>query len=218
MPKPDGKGGRTLRTCVDYRKLNDITIKNRYPLPNIQELRDRLNGARWFTKLDQRDAYYLIRMKEGEEWKTAFRTRYGLFEYLVMPFGLTNAPASEQELMNDLFRDILDDYVITYLDDTLVYSGGTLEDHQGKVKEVLSRFDKAGLKLKPEKCRFHQGEVEFLGHVVGRDGIRVDPAKVAAARDWPTPTNVKEVQSFLGFVNFNRSFVKGYSEHAEPLT
>ena len=135
-----------------------------------------------------------------------------------MFFKLTNTPATEQEFINDMFKDILDDYVISYLDDTLIYSSGTLEDHQQKVKEVLKRFSERELYLKPEKCAFHQTEIEFLRHLVGRDGIKIDSKKISSILKWPTLENVKNVQSFLGFVNFNRQFIKNYSRIAEPLT
>ena len=214
IPKKDGK----LRLCVDYRALNAVTQKNRYPLPSVQELRDRTHGAKWFTKIDQRWAYNLIRMKEGEEWKTAFRTRYGLFESTVMPFGLTNAPATEQELMNDIFRDRLDDDVIVYLDDTLIYSSGTEEDHAKRVEDALRRFTEYGLRLNAEKCEFHKKEVEFLGHIVGNNEVKVTPNRAKAIAEWPRPTNVTKVQSFLGLVNFDRQFVEKFSHKAEPLT
>ena len=213
VPKKNGK----LRLCVDYRKLNEITIKNRYPLPNSNELRDRLQGAQFFTKLDMRGAYNLIRMKEGHEWKTAFRTRYGLYEYMVMPFGLTNAPASCQELVNNVLRNLLDQCVIAYLDDILIYSK-TLDQHIRDVLKVLKCLDEVHLKLEPEKCEFHKQEVPFLGYIVTTNGLRQDPEKVKSILEWPAPTNVKEVQSFLGVVNFNRKFIQGFSEIALPLT
>ncbi len=213
VPKKDGSD----RLCVDYRKLNDMTIKNRYPLPNISELQDRLAGARYFTALDLRGAYNLIRMKEGEEWKTAFRTRYGLYEYLVMPFGLTNAPATCQELVNNVLRVHLDKTVVAYLDDILVYSK-TLEEHIRHVTEVLECLRKADLRLKPEKCEWHKEEVEFLGFVVGRKGVKMSNKKIQVVKDWPKPTTVKGIQEFLGFVNFNRRFIKDYSKKALPLT
>jgi transposase InsO family protein len=213
VPKKDGK----LRPCIDFRKLNEITIKNRYPLPNISELQDRLAGARYFTALDLRGAYNLIRMKEGEEWKTAFRTRYGLYEYLVMPFGLTNAPATCQELVNNVLRTHLDQTVVAYLDDILVYSK-TLEEHITHVTEVLECLKKADLQLKPEKCEWHKEEVEFLGYIVGRHGVKMSPTKIEVVKSWQTPTTVKQIQEFLGFVNFNRRFIKDYSLKALPLT
>lgn len=212
-PKKDGK----LRLCVDYRKLNEITIKNRYPLPNIKELTDRLAGAQYFTALDLRGAYNLIRMKKGEEWKTAFRTRYGHYEYTVMPFGLTNAPATCQALINNVLRAHLDITVIAYLDDILVFSK-TLEEHISHVKEVLECLQAADLQLKPEKCEWHKEEVEFLGYVVGRNGVKMSEEKIRVIKEWPTPTTVKQIQEFLGFVNFNRQFIRNYSTIAIPLT
>jgi hypothetical protein len=213
VPKKDG----SLRLCVDFRKLNDITIKNRYPLPNIQELRDRLSRAKFFTALDLRDGYHLIRMKEGEEWKTAFRTRYGHFEYTVMPFGLTNAPAVFQTLVNNVLAECLDNFVVAYLDDILIYSE-TLEDHYAHVEEVLRRLNAYDLQVKPKKCEFHKEEVEFLGHIVGRHGIRMSESKIKTVKEWEQPKTVKDVQSFLGFINFNRQFIKDFSQRALPLT
>ena len=212
-PKKDG----SLRLCVDYRKLNDITIKNRYPLPNIGELQDRLGQAKIFTKLDLRGAYNLIRMKEGEEWKTAFRTRYGHYEYLVMPFGLTNAPATCQALINNVIRAHLDRTAIAYLDDILIYSDDKTQ-HVEHVQDVLSCLSQAELRLKPEKCEFHRDSVEFLGFVVSTEGIQMSPDKIKAILEWPTPYDVKTVQGFLGFANFNRKFIEGYSKKALPLT
>ena len=197
--------------------MNDITIKNRYPLPNIGELQDRLGKAKIFTKLDLRGAYNLIRIKEGEEWKTAFRTRYGHYKYLVMPFGLTNAPATCQALINNVIRAHLDRSAIAYLDDILIYSEST-EEHVSHVQEVLGCLSQAGLLLKPEKCEFHRRSVEFLGFVVSTKGISMSPEKIKAIAEWPTPHDVKEVQSFLGFANFNRKFIEGYSKKALPLT
>jgi hypothetical protein len=213
VPKKDGK----KRLCVDYRKLNAITVKDRYALPLADELRDRLVGAKIFTKLDLRGAYNLVRMKEGEEWKTAFRCRYGHYEYLVMPFGLTNAPASCMRMMNDVLRPYLDKTCIAYLDDILVYSQ-TIEQHIKDVRTVLKALEGARLACKPEKCEFHMGKVEFLGYVVTPGGLSMDPIKVATILDWAAPSSVKETQSFLGFANFYRRFVKGYSAIAAPLT
>ena len=159
MPKKNGK----LRLCVDYRQLNEITIKNRYPLPLISELRDRLQGAQWFTALDLKGAYNLIRIKHGEEWKTAFRTRYGHYEYLVMPFGLTNAPASFQAMINDVLREYLDVFVIAYLDDILIFSKD-LDEHKQHVHKVLQKLLDAKLLVELEKSKFHAKEVDFLVH------------------------------------------------------
>lgn len=213
VKKKDG----SLRLCVDYRGLNAVTVKNRYALPLIPELIDRLSTARIFTKLDLRGAYNLIRIKEGDEWKTAFRTRYGHFEYQVMPFGLANAPASFQALMNDILRPFLDISVIVYLDDILIYSQDT-EEHTLHVQQVLEKLSKAQLYCKLEKCLFHAEQVDFLGHRISSLGIQMDPEKTKSIQSWPTPSSIKEVQSFLGFANFYRRFIPKYTSLALPLT
>ncbi|EAL22396.1 hypothetical protein CNBB2750 [Cryptococcus deneoformans B-3501A] len=212
VKKKDG----SLRMCVDYRGINKITIKNRYPLPLIAELLDRLKSAKVFTKIDLRGAYNLLRIKAGEEWKTAFRTCYGHFEYLVMPFGLTNAPASFQHLMNHNFHDLLDIFVIIYLDNILIYSPD-LETHQSHVIQVLDRLRQTQLYAKASKCEFHQTSVEFLGFVVSDQGLSMDTKKVKSITEWPTPRNLRDTQSFLGFCNFYRRFIKNYSSIAKPL-
>ena len=207
----------SLRLCVDYRGLNAITVKNRYPLPLIPELLDRFRQAKYFTKLDLRGAYNLIRIAHGEEWKTAFRTRYGHFEYLVMPFGLANAPASFQGLINDTLRPFLDRFATAYLDDIMVYSN-TLEEHKEHVKQVLARLRSKNLFVKLEKCQFHTDTTEFLGFVISPQGISMDPKKVEAITSWPTPTCQKDIMSFLGFANFYRRFVRSFSRITTPLT
>jgi len=206
VPKPHGRG---LRLCVDYQALNRITIHNRYPLPLMQELQGRVQGAQWFTKMDLKNGFHLIRIKEGDEWKTAFRTRYALFEFQVMPFGLTNAPST--------FQDMLDVGVLAYMDHILVYAN-TEEDHDRMVKEVLKRIQNNGLAISPEKCTWKAAEVEFLGYVIGRDGIRMSDDKVQAVLDWKTLGSLTEDQSFLGFANFYRRFILNYSQVARPLT
>jgi hypothetical protein len=211
------KKDASLRLCVDYRALNNITIKNRYPLPLIPESLDRLRTSKVFTKLDLRGAYNLIRVKEGEEWKTAFRTRYGHFECLVMPFGLTNAPAVFQHFMNDVFRDLLDSSVLVYIDDILVFSDN-IEDHLQHVREVLSRLAKHGLYAKAEKCEFSVTTTEFLGFIIGADGISMAENKVSAVTSWPEPKKLREIQQFLGFANFYRRFIPGYSRVIAPMT
>src|SRR5437763_16250651 len=175
--KKDG----TLRCCVDYRQLNNITIKNRYTLPLIQELQDRLRGAQWFTKLDIRDAYHMVRMKKGEEWKTAFRTRYGHYEYTVMPFGLTNAPATFQALITDTPREYLDDFVVAYLDDMLIYKKGTLAEHQKQVRKALRKLQGKVMRLKRQKSEFHKKELEFLRIIVSGHEFKMDPTKIKAS-------------------------------------
>ena len=211
--KKDG----SLRLCVDYRGLNDVTVKNRYALPLIHELMDRLEGMKYVTKLDLRGAYNLIRIKKGEEWKTAFRTRYGHFEYRVMPFGLTNAPASFQALLNSVLRQFLDKFVVVYLDDILIFSK-TLAEHVQHVRKVLQKLRENKLFVKLEKCVFHAKEVDFLGYIVSREGIRMDPSKVAAVMDWPAPRTLTHLQAFIGFVNFYRRFIPRFSEKCLPLT
>jgi len=174
VPKPHGRG---LRLCVDYCGINRITVPNRYPLPLMQELQDRIQGAQFFTKIDLKNRYHLVRMKEGEEWKTAFRTRYGLYEFLVMLFGLTNAPATFQDMMNHIFRDMIDLGLLAYIDDLLIYAK-TKEEHDRIVKEVLQRLWANRLAISAEKCAWRQPEVEFLGYVIGREGIKMSEEKV----------------------------------------
>ena len=213
VKKKDG----SLRMCVDYRGLNKVTKKNRYPLPLISGLLDQLGRARIFTKIDLRGAYNLVRIKEGDEWKTAFRTRYGHFEYNVMPFGLTNAPAVFQHMMNDIFREYLDDFVVIYLDDILIFSKNE-EEHEKHVQLVLKKLRERGLYAKLEKCLFHQTEMEFLGFVATTEGLKMDSKKVEAIVSWKVPKTVRDVQCFLGFANFYRIFIKNYSQVAAPLT
>ena len=213
VKKADG----SLRLCVDYRGINKITIKNRYPLPLIPELLDKVGKAKRFTALDMRDGYHLLRMAPGEEWKTAFRTRYGLFEYNVVPFGLCNAPAAFQHLMNDVLREYLDDFVVIYLDDVLIYSESASE-HKRHVRMVLEKLRQAGLYAKPEKCLFSVEEVTFLGYLISPHGIRMDPKKVEAVTSWPTPLSQHDIQVFLGFANFYRKFINEYSRVVTPLT
>ena len=167
--------------------------------------------------MDLRSGYSNVRIVEGDELKTAFQTRYGTFEYLVVPLGLTNAPAAFQRFMNHIFADLLDVYVVVYLDDILIYSN-SLEDHRKHVREVLRRLRVNDLFCKPEKCEFHTDKIEFLGYVVSPDGIFMDPAKVQTIQNWPEPKSVRQLQSFLGFANFYRRFIYGYSEIALPLT
>ena len=206
-----------LRLCVDYRGLNKITIKNRYPLPLIAELLERISRAKFFTKFDVRDGYHRLRMAEGEEWKTAFRCRYGLYEYIVMSFGLCSAPGTFQHYMNDTFREFLDQFLIVYLDDLLIYSD-SLAEHKRHVRMVLERLREAGLCLKPAKCQFHMEEVAFLGFIVGSNGVRMDPSKVEAITSWPAPESVHDIRVFLGLANFYRRFIQNFSKVAAPIT
>ena len=213
VKKKDG----TTRMCIDYRALNDITIKNAYPLPLVGELFDRLQGARYFSKIDLRSGYHQIRVASEDVPKTAFRTRYGHFEFLVLPFGLTNAPATFMHLMHQTFREYLDMFVIVFLDDLLIYSQ-TLSDHHVHIRKVLDILRSKKLYAKESKCEFFRTEVEFLGHIIGRDGLRMMSDKVDAISTWPTPTSVTQVRAFLGTIGFYRRFIKDFSAVAAPLS
>ena len=213
VKKRDG----SLRLCVDYRGLNAVSIKNKYPIPLISEILDRLQKARIFTKLDLRGAYNLIRIKEGDEWKTAFRTRYGSYEYRVMPFGLANAPATFQSYINRALQQFLDMFAIVYLDDILIYSE-QLSQHSYHVQQVLQALRDNGLFVKLDKCAFSQSSVEYLGFIISPQNVSMDLNRVSTIQDWPTPMRLKEVQAFLGFCNFYRRFIRGYSDLARALT
>jgi len=182
----------------------------------MQELQDRIQGAQWFTKRHLKNGFHLIRVKEGDESKTAFRTRYGLFEFQVIPFGRTNAPSTFQDMMNHVFSDLLDIGVLAYMDDILVYTK-TEREHDRLVKEVLERLKDNGLAVSPEKCVWKTQEVEFLGYLIGRNGIAMSQEKVDVVLNWETPRSMSKTQSFLGFANFNRRFIKDYSRVARPL-
>ncbi|KAK3530045.1 hypothetical protein QTP86_010334 [Hemibagrus guttatus] len=178
---------------------------------------EQLRGARFFTKLDLRSAYNLVRIREGDEWKTAFHTTHGHYEYLVMPFGLTNGPAVFQSLINKVFQDILGKWVNVYINNILVYST-SLEEHVRHIRAILSRLQQNHLYVKPEKCEFHWTTITFLGYVISWQGVEMDLTKVHALTEWPNPTTVKELQRFLGFANFYRRFIRNYSSMAGPLT
>jgi len=206
VKKKDG----TLRMCIDYRALNKITIKNKYPLPRIDELLDRLHGATVFSKIDLRSGYHQVRIHPSDIDKTAFNTRYGHYEYLVLPFGLTNAPATFMHLMNSVFADYLDEFVIVFLDDVLVFSR-TTEEHKRHVRLVLQRLREHRLYANIKKCEFFQPKISFLGHVVSCDGIGMDPDKVQAIQQWPPLRTVGDVRSFLGLAGYYRKFVYRFS-------
>ena len=212
VKKADG----SLRLCIDFRKLNEITRKDRYPLPLIDELLARLSKAKVYTKLDIRQAFHRIRMDPESEELTTFRTRYGSYKCKVLPFGLTNGPATYQRYMNDVLFDYLDNFCTAYLDDILIYSDNELE-HEAHVKKVLQRLRDAGLQVDLKKCEFNVTRTKYLGFIVTTDGIEVDPDKVTAVVGWKPPHNVKGIQSFLGFCNFYRRFIKDYSLVAKPL-
>jgi hypothetical protein len=213
------KPGGGLRFCVDYRALNAITRKDRYPLPLIQETLNNLSKAKWFTKLDVSAAFHKIRINPGDEWKTAFRTRFGLYEWLVTPFGLANAPSTFQRYINWTLRKYIDDFCSAYLDDVLIYTDGSLKEHRKHVNKVLDALGQAGLSLDIKKCEFEVKSTKYLGFIIeAGQGLRMDPEKVKAIREWQAPKTVKGVRSFLGFANFYRQFIKDFSKLAAPLT
>ncbi len=211
-----GKKDGGLRPCIDYRTLNSQTVKLPYPLPLVPTALKELRGARIFSKLDLRSAYNLIHIREGDEWKTAFITPSGHYEYKVMPYGLSNSPSIFQSFMNEVFREFLH-FVIVYIDNILIYSRN-LAEHRHHVTQVLQWLRQHHLYLKMEKCEFHRSTVQFLGYVIGQNGIRMDQGKVTAIRELPLPSTVKELQRFLGFANFYRRFIKNYSLLTAPLT
>ncbi|MBW0542496.1 hypothetical protein O181_082211 [Austropuccinia psidii MF-1] len=208
-------GGLCL--CVDYRKLNAVTRKNKYPVPPMNQLLTVFNGSSIFSKIDLHGAYNLLRIKEGDEHLTCFRTKYGSYEYLVMPFGLTNSPASFQNLVNDIFYYPLDIYVVIYLDKIMVFSKSE-EEHVTHVSADLSRLQANNLFAKASKCLFHVSSVEYLSYVVSSEGLKLDKEKVQQIFNLPPPRNLKALQSFLGFANFYRRFIKNYSKKISSLT
>jgi len=212
VKKKDGK----LRLCVDLRALNHVNKKDRYPLPLIGEALDRLRTAKYYTKLDIKDTYHNVRIKEGDEWKTTLTTKYDTYEYFVMPFGLTEAPAAFQRWINRTLQSYIDICCVGYLDDVLIYSD-SLEQHQRDVAAIIRAIRKQGMKLKPSKCVFHQRETEYLGFIINNKGVKVDPVKTAAILDWKPPTNKKGIQEFMGFCNSYWRFIEGLSRTAKPL-
>ncbi|GJS42359.1 reverse transcriptase domain-containing protein [Tanacetum coccineum] len=203
--------------CKDYRELNTLTIKNRYPFPRIDDLFDQLQKARYFSKIYLRSGYHQLRVQDDDISKAAFRTRYGHFEFKVMPFGLTNAPAVFMDLMNQVCKPYLDKFVIVFIDDILIYLK-TKEDHENHLRLMLDLLRNEKLYAKFSKCEFWLQEVHFLGHVVNHDGIHGDPSKIEAVKSWNAHTTPSEVRSFLGLAGYYRRFIKNFSKIAKPLT
>ncbi|GJW75714.1 putative reverse transcriptase domain-containing protein [Tanacetum coccineum] len=213
VKKKDG----SFRMCIDYRELNKLTVKNRYPLPRIDDLFDQLQGSSIYSKIDLRSGYHQLRVREEDIPKTAFRTRYGHYEFQVMPFGLTNAPAVFMDLMNRVCKPYLDKFVIVFIDDILIYSKNK-EEHEEHLKLILELLKKERLYAKFSKCEFWIPKVQFLGHVIDRKGIHVDPAKIESVKDWASPKSATEIRQFLGLAGYYRRFIEGFSKIAKPMT
>jgi hypothetical protein len=213
VQKKDG----TWRLCIDYRALNKITVRNRYPIPRIDDLLDQLKGAKYFSKIDLKSGYHQVPIEPSDVWKTAFKSKEGLFEWLVMPFGLTNAPATFMRLMDDILRPFTNSFVVVYLDDILIFSQ-SWEEHLHHIRQVLQTLRQHKLCANLEKCTFGMTEVQYLGYIIDEQGVHVDPAKVQVIRDWPSPTTLTELRSFLGLANFYRKFVLGLSHISLPLS
>jgi hypothetical protein len=203
--------------CVDYRSLNEVTIKNKYPLPRIDDLFYQLKGACVFSKIDLHSGYHQLKICASDIPKTTFTTRYGLHDYTVMSFGLTNAPAYFMYLMNKVFMEFLDKFVVVFIDDILIFFK-TKEEHAEHLKLVLQKLRKHKLYAKRSKCEFWLKKVSFLGHVVSNGGIAVDPSKVQDVLNWKPPINVSEIHSFLGLARYYRRFMEGFSKLAKPMT
>ena len=212
---PEKDGG--VRMCVDYRALNRVTAHNRYPLPRIEDFLDRLQGAKLFTKIDLCSGYHQIRVHPSDVHKTAFRMRYGHFEFLVLPFGLTNAPTTFMHLMHSSLREQLDDFIVIFLDDILMYKRDLIS-HVAHVRKTFEILRQHSHYAKVLKCEFFRSSVHYLGHVISEQGLSPHPAKVQAVANWRVPMNVSEVRSFLGLAGYYRRFIKNFARIAAPFT
>nr|GEY90376.1 putative reverse transcriptase domain-containing protein [Tanacetum cinerariifolium] len=213
LKKKDG----SFRMCIDYRELNKLTVKNRYPLPRIDDLFDQLQGSSVYSKIDLRSGYHQLRVREEDVPKTAFRTRYGHYEFQVMPFGLTNAPAVFMDLMNRVCKPFLDKFVIVFIDDILIHSKNKKE-HEEHLSTILKLLKKEELYAKFSKCEFWIPKVQFLGHVINSEGIHVDPTKIESIKDWESPKSPMEIRQFLGLAGYYRRFIEGFSKISKPMT
>ncbi|GJS21081.1 putative reverse transcriptase domain-containing protein [Tanacetum coccineum] len=203
--------------CINYHELNKLTVKNRYPLPRIDDLFDQLQGSSIYSKIDLRSGYHQLRVREEDIPKTAFRTRYGHYEFHVMPFRLTNAPAVFMDLMNSVCKPYLDKFVIVFIDNILIYSRNK-EEHEEHLKLILELLKKEELYAKFSKCEFWILKVQFLGHVIDSKGIHVDPAKIKSIKDWASPKSATEIRQFLGLTCYYRRFIEGFSKIAKLIT
>jgi hypothetical protein len=213
VKKKDG----SMRMCIDYQNLNAVTVKNKYPLPRIDDLLDQLKDAKFFSKIDLRSGYHQMKIRPDDIPKTAFVTRYGQYEFTVVSFGLTNAPAYFMNMMNKVFMDELDKFVVVFIDDILIYSS-TAEEHEKHLRVVLEKLRQNQLYAKFSKCDFWLEEVAFLGHVLTAEGVIVDPAKIEVVKEWEQPRNVKDIRSFLRLAGYYRRFIKNFSKIAKPMT
>ena len=213
VPKKDG----SWRMCVDSRTVNKITIEYRFPIPRLDDLLDQLYGASIFSKIDLRSGYHQIRMREGDEWKTAFKTRDGLYEWMVMPFGLSNAPSTFMRFMNHILKPCIGNFVVVYFDDILIYSKNSME-HLEHLRQLFSILREQRLFVNLKKCDFYADRIIFLGYVVTKDGIEMDRSKIEAITNWPTPSSIHDVRSFHGLVSFYRRFIRGFSSIMAPIT
>jgi hypothetical protein len=212
-----GKKDGTKRMCIDYRALNEVTVKNKYPLPRIEYLFDQLRGANVFSKIDLRSGYHQLRIRPSDIPKTTSITKYGIYEFMVMSFRLMNAPAYFMYLMNNVFMDYLDKFVVVFIDDSLIYSQNE-QEHEEHLRKVLQRLRNCQLYAKLSKCEFWISGVLFLGHIINRDGLAVDPKKVAAILDWKAPKDVRGIKSFIGMTGYYQRFIEDFSKIARPMT
>jgi Reverse transcriptase (RNA-dependent DNA polymerase)/RNase H-like domain found in reverse transcriptase len=215
--KNDESGKRKVRVVIDYRKLNEKTIEDKFPMPQIEEILDNIGQSEYFTTLDLKSGFHQILMDENSKIKTAFSTSQGHFEFNRMPFGLKNSPSTFQRAMNNILHGLTGTNCLVYLDDIIIM-GNSLENHLNNLNVVLKRLADFNLKIQLDKCEFLKRETEFLGHVVTRNGVKTNPEKIKKILDWPCPKNDKEIKQFLGLAGYYRRFIKDYAKIVRPMT